>query len=58
MDKADWIILRLVTVMVQGEARLTLKPDVQRSVLYLHKKYGKKHLFKCIDALHAERGAK
>lgn len=56
MDKADWIILRVLVAAMRSEAagKLTRNKDIVQTVLYLQKKYGQKQFFKCIDAIHEE----
>ena len=49
MTKEDWIILRLLKASCRTHA--VAHPDYERSLLYLHKKYGSKGLDKHIAQL-------
>jgi hypothetical protein len=55
MDKADWIVLRMVGVAAKSD-KLTMSQhsEVQRAITYLYRKYGGKTLNKCIDQLNGE----
>lgn len=50
MDKADWIILRLLKASCRTQA--VTNPDYVRSITYLLNKYGSKGLDKHIAQLH------
>ena len=52
MDKADWVVLRLIKKMTGYDlARAAMDVDVRNALVYLDKKYGKKKLNECIDLL-------
>jgi len=56
MSKEDWIILRMLFVAVECDARKTFKSvDAVRTISYLLDKYGRKHVRKCVDQLHEEK---
>ena len=58
MTKQDWIILRLTKAASPFVHKLKGKQaidDLVNSVMYLVDKYGKKHVFDCIDQLKKER---
>ena len=58
MKKSDWVTLRLLRKMVRQNHRAMLDNDVRKAVLYLNKKYGKKHFIECCDALDREEAEK
>jgi hypothetical protein len=57
MDKADWIVLRLVRRYLRhAPTAAVADKDVMNTMVYLHKKYGKQCLNECIDQLTLEHG--
>ena len=56
MKKSDWVTLRLLRKMMRSPAREIWVGDgeVRKAALYLHKKYGEKKVWECIDLLIAE----
>lgn len=56
MSKEDWIILRVLFVAVECGAQKTFRSvDAVSAIRYLLNKYGRKHVWKCVDQLHEEK---
>lgn len=56
MKAKDWVILRLVYEITSNEAHVArTNSDVMRSILYLMRKYGAKHMSECMFKLNEEK---
>jgi len=56
MKAKDWMILRLVYEITSNEEYVArTKSDVMRSILYLMREYGTKHMAECIGKLIEEK---
>jgi hypothetical protein len=56
MKAKDWVILRLVYEITSNKAYVArTNSDVMRSILYLMRKYGAKHMSECMFKLNEEK---
>ena len=56
MKAKDWVILRLVYEITSNEAYVArTNSDVMRSIMYLMRKYGAKHMSECLFKLNEEK---
>jgi hypothetical protein len=61
IKKSDWVVVRLlVDAALTGVSQGGFRPTIEhtKAIMYLNKKYGTKTLYRSIDLIREERGAK